>query len=507
MRMKKLFLSVLLILIACLVVPLSVNAKKVKYNSHLYYEGEVSKGKPSGKGILYCTLEKVDNFGSGFMKFISDPNYNPLTATKAKDGVCDVIQGIFSGNHVTDATVAFNSGWGYEGDLIFNADDDKVVTFSFVNGVFTIPANYTGSIFNEIRVVDTCYMARGLENFAMKTSRIKVHPSSIKISNKLGVIPTSFIRYKGFVVNVELNQSINNKKEEWGINYYKNDVYQSEDKKLILKITDNISNGSPRIIYYSQNEPITYFDSKGAYLFHLNDGDVMRDSTLQCIISYKDGSTFKGKIRFMGKGGNDLSETVSFDPTSKFYIGNYDINTSIKSCIAPYTGLLSYKDGRSVRYTDGMTEEELKAVKLREAQKEEERRAQLMKAEEERRAQQIANQKKEAEDKKVTQTFIKSAWGKKFTFKKYQMFQQVSNGEYSVQFMANRQDIFVRVNGNLEWLKFVEYSDDGKELVCRLWNNHSITGTVYIKPMKHEGKWALKFMYIDGMNTTYYLFN
>ena len=87
------------------------------------------------------------------------------------------------------------------------------------------------------------------------------------------------------------------------------------------------------------------------------------------------------------------------------------------------------------------------------------------------------------------------------------MMQRVTNGEYSVQFMANRQDIFVRVNGRLEWLKFKNYSDDGKELVCSLWNNNSITGTVYIKPMKHEGKWALEFLYIDGLNTTYRLFN
>lgn len=505
--MKKNLLSVLLMLIAFMAIPLSVDAKKVKYNSHLYYDGEVSKGKPSGKGILYCTLDKVDNFGSGFMKFISDPNYNPLSAKKAKDGVCDVIQGTFSGNQVIDATVAFNSGWGYEGDLIFDTSDDKLLTLSFVEGVFTVPANYTGSIYNEIRIVDTCYMVRRYEDFAMKTSKIKAHPSGIKLNYKLGEIPTSFIRYKGFVVNVELSQSVNNKKEEWGINYYKTDVYQSEDKNSFLKVFDNITNGSPRIIYYSQNEPITYYDSKGAFLFHLIDGDVMRDSTLQCAISYKDGSTFKGKTLFKGKDGNGLSETVSFDPSSKFYIGNYDINTPIKSSIAPYTGLLSYEDGRSVRYTEGLTEEELKAKKLLEAKKEKERQAQLKKAEAERRAQQIANQKKEAENKRATQTFMNSAWGKKFTFKKYQMMQRVTNGEYSVQFMANRQDIFVRVNGRLEWLKFKNYSDDWKELVCSLWNNNSITGTVYIKPMKHEGKWALEFLYIDGLNTTYRLFN
>lgn len=505
--MKKNFLQFLLISIVCTALPLSVDAKKVKYNSHLYYEGEVTKGKPSGNGILYCTLDKVDNFGSGFMKFITDPNYNPLSDKKAKDGVCDVIKGTFSGNQVTDATVAFNSGWGYEGDIIFDASDDKLLTLSFVDGVFTVPASYTGSIFNEIRIVDTCYMVRRYEDFAMKTSKIKVHPSGIKISNRLGEIPTSFIRYKGFVVNVELSQNIINKKEEWEINYYKTDVYQSEDKNSFLKVFDNISNGSPRIIYYSQNEPITYYDSKGPYLFHLNDGDVMRDSTLQCTISYKDGSTFKGKTQFKGKDGNGLSEAVSFDPYSKYYIGNYEINTSIESSIAPYTGLLSYKDGRSVKYTEGLTEEELKAKRLLAAKKEEERLLQLKKAEEERRAQQIADQKKEVEAKRVAQAFIKSAWGKTFTFKKNRMFQQVSNGEYSVKFMKNRQDIFVRVNGHLEWLKFVEYSSNGIDLVCRIWNNHTITGTVYISPMKHEGKWALKFSFIDGLGTTYYLYN
>ena len=222
------------------------------------------------------------------------------------------------------------------------------------------------------------------------------------------------------------------------------------------------------------------------------------------IIVYNNGDQFKGKAVFVDRDNrNKYLSKPSFNPMSSNYIGSIKLENGVK----PYTGHFKKADGNEYSLTDGLTEKELEAKKLREAQEEAEKQAQLKKAQEEKRAQQIANQKKAAEDKRITQDFIKIAWGKTFTFKKYQMMQRVNNGEYSVKFLSNRQDIFVRVNGRLEWLKFVEYSDDGKELVCRIWDNYSLTGTVYIKPMKHEGKWALKFLHIDGMNTTFYLFN
>ncbi len=515
--MEKERFAFLAMLLMWLAIPLSTEAKKVKYNAHLYYEGEVSKGKPNGEGTLYCTLEKVDNFGSGFMKFITDKNYNPLTAKKAKDGVCDVITGTFSGNRVTDATVKFNSGWGYEGDLIFDTSNEKAVTISFIEGVFSVPTNYQNCPFNEIMVVDTCYMARRYEDFFMKTSVIKAHPGGIKGGQKLGEIPASFLRDQDLIPNIELVQSIENGKEQWRINYFRTDVYSSENKKCVLKFTDNTSNGSLQFIYALKNEPITFYDTKGMYIFHFNDGDVARDSSFQCMISYKNGNTFKGKTRFRGVGYSDLSPTVSLDPHSKFYIGKYNTQNSIENCVVPYEGILTYADGRSVRYVEGMTEETYKAKKLQDAKKEEERRAKIKKADEERlaqakkaeaerRAQQIANQKKEAEARKAAQAFIKTAWGKTFRFKKSKMANVVDRGEYSVKFLDNRQDIIVRVDGREEWLKFSNYSDDGK-LVCHLWGDYSLTGTVYITPIKHEGKWRLKLLYINGMGTEYYLFN
>ena len=516
--MEKERFAFLAMLLMWLAIPLSTEAKKVKYNAHLYYEGEVSKGKPNGEGTLYCTLEKVDNFGSGFMKFITDKNYNPLTAKKAKDGVCDVITGTFSGNRVTDATVKFNSGWGYEGNLIFDTSNEKAVTISFIEGVFSVPTNYQNCPFNEIMVVDTCYMARRYEDFFMKTSVIKAHPGGIKGGQKLGEIPASFLRDQDLIPNIELVQSIENGKEQWRINYFRTDVYSSENKKCVLKFTDNTSNGSLQFIYALKNEPITFYDTKGMYIFHFNDGDVARDSSFQCMISYKNGNTFKGKTRFRGVGYSDLSPTVSLDPHSKFYIGKYNTQNSIENCVVPYEGILTYADGRSVRYVEGMTEEAYKAKKLQDAKKEEERRAQIKKADEERlaqakkaeaerRAQQIANQKKEAEARKAAQAFIKTAWGKTFRFKKSKMANVVDRGEYSVKFLENRQDIIVRVDGREEWLKFSNYCDDGKKLECHLWGDYSLTGTVYITPIKHEGKWRLKLLYIDGMNTEYYLFN
>lgn len=499
--MEKERFAFLAMLLMWLAIPLSTEAKKVKYNAHLYYEGEVSKGKPNGEGTLYCTLEKVDNFGSGFMKFITDKNYNPLTAKKAKDGICDVITGTFSGNRVTDATVKFNSGWGYEGDLIFDTSNEKVVTISFIEGVFSVPTNYQNCPFNEIMVVDTCYMARRYEDFFMKTSVIKAHPGGIKGGQKLGEIPASFLRDQDLIPNIELVQSIENGKEQWRINYSRADVYSSENKKCVLKFTDNTSNGSLQFIYALKNEPITFYDTKGMYIFHFNDGDVARDSSFQCMISYKNGNTFKGKTRFRGVGYSDLSPTVSLDPHSKFYIGKYNTQNSIENCVVPYEGILTYADGRSVRYVEGMTEEAYKAKKLQDAKKEEERRAQIKKADEERRAQakkakQAAQEKAQKNAARLAQTkkLLPRLYGKKYSYSSYSDYYigwVKHNGNSSIRFSPNRQDVFINIGSGSYWLKMDEIIETG-EISCHEVGAGYLAGTCYLTPSMKNG--AMEFL-------------
>lgn len=499
--MEKERFAFLAMLLMWLAIPLSTEAKKVKYNAHLYYEGEVSKGKPNGEGTLYCTLEKVDNFGSGFMKFITDKNYNPLTAKKAKDGICDMITGTFSGNRVTDATVKFNSGWGYEGDLIFDTSNEKVVTISFIEGVFSVPTNYQNCPFNEIMVVDTCYMARRYEDFFMKTSVIKAHPGGIKGGQKLGEIPASFLRDQDLIPNIELVQSIENGKEQWRINYSRADVYSSENKKCVLKFTDNTSNGSLQFIYALKNEPITFYDTKGMYIFHFNDGDVARDSSFQCMISYKNGNTFKGKTRFRGVGYSDLSPTVSLDPHSKFYIGKYNTQNSIENCVVPYEGILTYADGRSVRYVEGMTEEAYKAKKLQDAKKEEERRAQIKKADEERRAQakkakQAAQEKAQKNAARLAQTkkLLPRLYGKKYSYSSYSDYYigwVKHNGNSSIRFSQNRQDVFINIGSGSYWLKMDEIIETG-EISCHEVGAGYLAGTCYLTPSMKNG--AMEFL-------------
>ncbi len=501
--MKKTTFTKWVIFCLLLVIPMQVAAKKVKYSSHVYYEGSVSGGKPNGTGVLYCTLNEVENFGSGLVKFLTEKNYDPLKAPKAKDGVCDIIKGTFLDTHVNNATVIFNSGWIYYGNLDFDSSDKEYLTIQFEGGGFLVaPSNNNSRYNNKVQIKEPFKMIRKVETFAFGCSDIRVNAkTAIKTPYYIAEeLPSSFLTSNNYDVVLKINQVIRNKMEEWEWITVPSAVYKNEDGH---EIRTTESSGKTHFTYVAPNGDF-YNSATCKYRFTMPDGIVgfAKESDSNIII-YKNGDKFVGETYFIDKKSDKLLSKPSFDPNSSFYIGSMTLESGVKA----YTGKIQKADGKEYSLTEGLTEEELEAKKLREAKKEEERRAQLRKAEEERRAQQIANQKKEEEDKRVTKTFINSAWGKKYTFKKYQMMQNVKNGEYSVQFMANRQDIFVRVNGRLEWLKFVEYSDDGKELVCRIWNNNSITGTVYIKPMKHEGKWALKFLYIDGMNTTYYLFN
>lgn len=485
-------------------IPTLVAAKKVKYSPHVYYEGSVSGGKPNGDGVLYCTLSKVENFGSGFMKFVTEKNYDPLTAPKAKDGVCDVIKGFFTDTHVINATVIFNSGWAFYGDLDFDPSDKEFLTIQFARGgTLVAPSNYNSRFSNKVIVEEPFKIVRKVETFAFGCSNISVEAeTAIKTPYLIAEdLPSNYLIRNNYNLILKINQVVRNKKEEWEWITVPSAVYKNKDG---FEIRTTESSGKTHFTYVAPNGDF-YNSATGRYRFTMQDGVVgFEKESNNNIIVYNNGDQFRGKVVFVDRdNSNKYLSKPSFNPMSSNYIGSIKLENGVK----PYTGHYKKADGNEYSLTDGLTEKELEAKKLREAQEEAEKQAQLKKAQEEKRAQQIANQKKAAEDKRITQDFIKIAWGKTFTFKKYQMMQRVNNGEYSVKFLSNRQDIFVRVNGRLEWLKFVEYSDDGKELVCRIWDNYSLTGTVYVKPMKHEGKWALKFLHIDGMNTTFYLFN
>lgn len=477
-------------------------------NNYVIYEGKTKKKIPTGNGRLHCVPFDHTQYREHYDQlFTNNGNLNYQVAPTSNQ---DLISGVFDGNYVSNAQASFYTkdapNWTYKGDMIVRCTDNDINYILLPKGFITIGSNNTSLIIkNTIPLVDTVVVKRKFKNFSLVFPYVKTLSNFAFKTDDPSLtffgMPSAFFKVYTILTEVQYDKGWVSK---CNATYAGLKLDQSE------KITYQVENCQSSKVTFEDKSwyKILYDNSRIArvsFYAKLKDGtiktttDARKSSITHADIQLNNGDSYAGTIKYVSeKKGNHKVRNGQADlvpsiiETDPFFFKNL----TIKDNIIFIDGVYQDAGGLSTVYEGGYDDNE--RLEMAQAQQARAKAAEAKAA---------AAQKKEAEDKSVTQTFIKGAWGKKFTFKKYQMMNQVSNGEYSVQFSQNRQDIFVRVNGRLEWLKFSNYSDDGTELVCRLWNNHSLTGTVYIKPMKREGKWALKFLYIDGLNTTYYLFN
>ena len=121
-------------------------------------------------------------------------------------------------------------------------------------------------------------------------------------------------------------------------------------------------------------------------------------------------------------------------------------------------------------------------AELEEQQKQEAQKQAKMKATRE------ANAKKVAEQRKL----LNECNGKTFSFNQYFTALggkwQVTNGNASIKFWKNGQEIIVRISGTLNILEFREITADG-ELSCYEAGN-PLYGSWYIKIINNKGKKA-----------------
>lgn len=98
----------MMILMAAILMPASVQAKKIKYGTMVLYDGKVKNDVPTGEGTLTTTCGT----------FI------------------DVLVGNFVGDGtVTDAQLKFPSGWKYQGSLSYEVEiDGSKVTYKLTEG-------------------------------------------------------------------------------------------------------------------------------------------------------------------------------------------------------------------------------------------------------------------------------------------------------------------------------------------------------------------------------------
>ena len=471
--------------------PLHIDAKKVKYSSHMYYEGDVSGGKPNGEGILYCTLNKVENFGSGLVRFMTDKNYDPLTAQKAKDGVCDMIKGTFSDTRVSNAKVLFNSGWMYYGDLLFDPSEKDYVSIAFAEGgIIVAPSDYSDRYFNnKVQITESFVIKRKLDTFGFGCSEISINAKTglkpqMIISEGL---PSTFLIENNYSVALKIKQVVRNKTEEWQWELVPNALYKN---KKGYTVKTNSSSGKNSFVYSAPNGDF-YNSGTGRYRLTLSEGIVgyVKESN-DNIILYNNGDKFVGTIRFVDRKKNQYITKPSFDPNSSCYIGNITISN-----IKAYTGQFTSATGESYRLIDGLTEEEYMAKV--EAQQEEQRLRQQKAKAEAAAAQAKADAAKKASAAKINEAKKQLAsvqHGKTYYFNcyytPYSGNWEVTHGNASIRFYANGQDILLRVGGSLTYLHFSEITKDG-DLSCYETNN-PFYGTWYITILTVNGKKAFK---------------
>lgn len=149
MKKKSEILSfVLMALLLC--GPAIGNAKKVYYGSYVMYDGKVDgSGTPSGKGKLFLQYETSSRPGkkeSAFVKLTKlDTSFGGL---KTLYQPVDIVEGVFNGNEVANATVRFGISrsdddkceYTYKGGLkyeIVGNGDDKSIKLELTGGQLT----------------------------------------------------------------------------------------------------------------------------------------------------------------------------------------------------------------------------------------------------------------------------------------------------------------------------------------------------------------------------------
>ena len=82
----------LLLLMAAMVMPATIQAKKIKYSKFLVYEGDVANQVPSGEGVL----------------------------TMSTSQSTETLKGTFNNTTVTDAVLTLENGWLFKGNLSYS---------------------------------------------------------------------------------------------------------------------------------------------------------------------------------------------------------------------------------------------------------------------------------------------------------------------------------------------------------------------------------------------------
>lgn len=479
----------------------SASAKTIKYNSHLIYEGEVVDKEPCGEGVLCLTLNDKKDVSAIKRRDELWATNDPLSrraAQKMNVGnlLQDIIIGNFKGNNVTNSNISFASGWKYKGCLSVNIQD-SFIEYTLESGGF-VKVNNNG---NFIQLLKPLTIKRTFNGMG-------VDDTYTQFSSK--DIWSGIESYYNFAVNSQITSTIKTtsnggfESDSWEIQFYgdhKNSegviltIYKGrghdfggrETELTLSKIT--WPNGDYCSLGLVQDIPYP------PYRLTLADGtriEKIVDNRFKKKMYLNNGDRFEGAVCFnkqIKKSGTDnyLIDDPSINPTSPQFFKKLTFNQDIVMEEGTY-----YKvDGSKMNYKDGYSNLELEAAR---------NKAAIAKQEEQRKQAQARAEKEK--NTKATQSFLNSAWGKKFTFNGYgDQYGNYNHGSSVLTFSSNHSDIWLDVAGTTTHFKIDHIN--GEDIWVK--DIYAYVSAVTITPIKRNGKQAFKVKFYS-LDTTYILY-
>lgn len=467
----------LLLLLVCFIsLSLSAKQKVVKLSEFVYYEGEVERKIPNGQGVLVAFNMKGQRRVADIEKAIEQ---NPRGFKR------DYISGVFSNDTVKNANVVFASGWKYQGVLVYQVKENGIIYELQEGGMLQSadgrdPTEFTSGT---VKLAAKAGIAISLSDYNANFSKIyfNARNSLGKKYTHLFGFPVNFVTSFNFLFAATIGQNYDGSWNWEGIRdletYYTTDI----GKLQIYKRNDSYE------YYYNLvlNNGVRIDTKSNIVKLNAENGKLSRTlSDSIWTLEYANGDKYEGSIRFVNKNNNQMYKMPSLDSKSPIYYESLKLDDNV----VPYTGTFTTADGNSFNMVDGKTEEELMAqaeAEIAEQERAEEQRQAELKRQQAARE---ANAKKVAEQRKL----LNECNGKTFSFNQYFTALggkwQVTNGNASIKFWKNGQEIIVRISGTLNILEFREITADG-ELSCYEAGN-PLYGSWYIKIINNKGKKA-----------------
>lgn len=467
-------------------------------NNHVIFEGRTKKKLPAGTGRLHCMSIDHTKYKENYNRMFDDKG-NFMTHFIPVECFQDKISGNFDGGNVSNANVEFynrvGSKWTYKGNMIIQCSDNVVNYILLPKGVLNLGKDYKSQIIkSDLILVDTVVVKRKFDNFSLEFPYMKMFSHLTFNTDNSDItffgMPTSF--FKKYAIVYEMKYD-NGWQFKCNASYPGIKMDQSEE---ILYQVENCK--SSKVIFEDNSWYKIFLDgsrrARISFSTNLKDGaintsiDTNKENITHANIKFKNGDVYTGTIKYVSeKNGNhkvrngqgDIAPSII--DTDPYYFKNLSISDNIIFVDGTYT----FANGTSTTYVSEYDDNERNQMALAQ-----EARAKAAKQASEEAAKKSANQIA------TTKKLLTKLWGKTYKYTQYYSYYsswQKTNGNASIKFLSNGQDIFLDVGSSSTWLKFSNITNEG-ELSCRDVRD-GIGGTCYITPYLNNGEMSFIIYY------------